>query len=158
MSDEPLDDVDRGILHLLQEDARNTTTTEIGDAVGVSASTVGNRLQRLEDEGIINGYHPQIDYHNADFPLRVLFICTAPIPDREELAERALDVEGVVNVKEIMAGVENVHVETVAPSRDDVTAVGKSLNDIGLDVVNEVLVKSEYVQPFDHFGRDEVSE
>ncbi|WP_049972047.1 Lrp/AsnC family transcriptional regulator [Haladaptatus cibarius] len=158
MSKDSLDDVDRGILHLLQKDARNTTTTEIGEAVGVSASTVGNRLQRLEDEDIIKGYHPQIDYHNAEFPLRVLFICTAAIPRREELSERALSVDGVVNVKEIMAGVENVHVEAVAPTREEVTAVGKTLDEIGLDVVNEVLVKDERVQPFDHFGQDEVSE
>ncbi|WP_266075186.1 Lrp/AsnC family transcriptional regulator [Haladaptatus caseinilyticus] len=157
MSDEPLDNVDRGILHLLQEDARNTTTTEMGNAVGVSASTVGNRLQRLEEEDIIKGYHPQIDYHNAEFPLRVLFICTAPIPVRDELAERALEADGVINVKEIMAGVENVHVEAVAPSRDGVTEIGKSLDELGLDVVEEVLVKSEHVQPFDHFGQDEVN-
>ncbi len=156
--DDTLDDVDRGILYLLQEDARNTTTTEIGDAVGVSASTVGNRLQRLEEMDIVEGFHPQIDYHNAGFPLRVLFICTAPIPDREELCARALEADGVVNVKEIMAGVDNVHVEAVAPTRNEVADIGKSLDEIGLDVVNEVLVKDEYTQPFDHFGQDEASE
>ncbi|WP_227375547.1 Lrp/AsnC family transcriptional regulator [Haladaptatus halobius] len=152
MSQDTLDEVDRGILHLLQQDARNTTTTEMGEAVGVSASTVGNRLQRLENEGIVKGYHPQIDYHEADFPLRVLFVCTAPIPEREELAERALEANGVVNVKEIMAGVENVHVEAVARDRDNMVAIGRSLDDAGLDVMNEMLVKDEHVQPFDHFG------
>lgn len=158
MSQDTLDEVDRGILHLLQQDARNRTTTEIGDAVGVSASTVGNRLQRLEEDGVIDGYHPQIDYHDAGFPLRVLFICSAPIPDREELAATALDAPGVVNVKEIMVGVENLHVEAVATTRDDVTAVGRALDEMGLDVVTEVLVKDEHIQPFDHFGADNVSE
>lgn len=158
MSHDTLDDVDRGILHLLQQDARSMTTTEIGDAVGVSASTVGNRLQRLEEKGVIDGYHPKIDYHDAGFPLRVLFICTAPIPDREELGEEALNVSRVVNVKEIMAGVENLHVEAVARTRDDVTAVGRKLDKIGLDVVNEVLVKDEHNRPFDHFGEETVSE
>ncbi|MFH5797568.1 Lrp/AsnC family transcriptional regulator [Haladaptatus sp. CMAA 1911] len=158
MSHDTLDDVDRGILHLLQQDARNVTTTEIGDAVGVSASTVGNRLQRLEKKGVIDGYHPKIDYHDAGFPLRVLFICTAPIPDREELGEKALDASGVVNVTEIMAGVENLHVEAVARTRDDVTAIARKLDEIGLDVVNEVLVKNEHSRPFDHFGEKSVSE
>jgi Lrp/AsnC family transcriptional regulator, leucine-responsive regulatory protein len=158
MSQDTLDEVDRGILHLLQQDARNTTTTEMGEAVGVSASTVGNRLQRLENEGIVKGYHPQIDYHEADFPLRVLFVCTAPIPEREELAERALEANGVVNVKEIMAGVENVHVEAVARDRDNMVAIGRSLDDAGLDVMNEMLVKDEHVQPFDHFGDEATDE
>ncbi|WP_227355578.1 Lrp/AsnC family transcriptional regulator [Haladaptatus salinisoli] len=158
MSQNSLDEIDRGILHLLQHDARNTTTTEMGEAVGVSASTVGNRLQRLEDEGIVKGYHPQIDYHEAAFPLRVLFVCTAPIPEREELAERVLETNGVVSVKEIMAGVENIHVEAVARNRNDVVAVGRSLDDVGLDVVNEMLVKDEHVQPFDHFGDEATDE
>ncbi|WP_458185311.1 Lrp/AsnC family transcriptional regulator [Haladaptatus sp. NG-WS-4] len=153
-----IDDVDRGILHLLQRDARNTTTTEMGNAVSVSASTVGNRLQRLEADGIVKGYHPQIDYHHAGFPLRVLFICTAPIPNREEIAERALDTQGVVNVKEIMSGVDNIHVEAVATDREEVSAIGKQLDDVGLDVTNQVLVKNEHIQPFDHFGDDHVDE
>ncbi|ODR80323.1 transcriptional regulator [Haladaptatus sp. W1] len=158
MSQDTLDEVDRGILHLLQQDARNVTTTEIGDAVGVSASTVGNRLRELREKGVIDGYYPQIDYHDAGFPLRVLFICTAPIPDREALAERALDAPGVVTVKEIMAGVENLHVEAVATTRDDVADVARKLDELGLEVVEEVLVKNEHVQPFDHFGSDTVSE
>ena len=158
MNSDRIDDVDRGILHLLQQDARNTTTTDMGESVGVSASTVGNRIQQLEDDGIVEGYHPQIDYHNAGFPLRVLFICTASIPNREELSERALDVDGVVNVKEIMAGVENLHVESVATSREDVATVGEKLDEAGLDVVEEVLVKDELVQPFDHFGKSAIGE
>ena len=158
MSHDTLDDVDRGILHLLQEDARNMTTTEIGEGVGVSASTVGNRLQRLEKNGVIRGYHPQIDYHEAEFPLRVLFICTAPIPEREDLAAEALEASGVVNVKEIMVGVENLHIDAVATTREDVTDISKELDGIGLDVVDELLVKDEHLQPYDHFGQSDVSD
>lgn len=158
MTSDRLDDVDAGILHLLQRDARNTTTTEMGDAVGVSASTVGNRIQQLEDDGIIDGYHPRIDYHDAGFPLRVLFVCTAPIPERSELSERALQIDGVVDVKEIMTGVENVHVEAVATDRDDVTVIGGDIDALGLDIVTQKLVKNEHIQPFDHFGDDTADE
>ncbi|WP_435177009.1 AsnC family protein [Halorussus sp. AFM4] len=38
-----LDDVDRRILHLLQQDSRGTSTETIGDQVGVAASTVGRK-------------------------------------------------------------------------------------------------------------------
>lgn len=37
-----VDNVDMGILHLLQQDARSNTTSMIGEEVGVSSSTVGN--------------------------------------------------------------------------------------------------------------------
>ncbi|PSP52404.1 hypothetical protein BRC67_04665 [Halobacteriales archaeon QH_3_68_24] len=69
-----LDNVDRGILYMLQEDARNTTSEDIADKTGVSASTIRNRLERLEDDGVIRGYHPEIDYEAANLPLRVMFV------------------------------------------------------------------------------------
>ena len=53
MSQISLDDVDRGILFLLQEDARNTTIAEIAAEVEVSNSTVRNRIERLEESRVI---------------------------------------------------------------------------------------------------------
>lgn len=47
-----LDNVDRGILHELQYEARNRTAKEIADRVAMSASTVRNRITELEDDGI----------------------------------------------------------------------------------------------------------
>lgn len=50
-----LDDVDRSILYMLQQDARNSTAQDIADRAGVSASTVRNRIDQLEADGIIEG-------------------------------------------------------------------------------------------------------
>lgn len=46
-----LDYVDRGIRHLLQVDARNTTAQEIAEKTGVSATTVRNRIDDLRTVG-----------------------------------------------------------------------------------------------------------
>lgn len=147
MSDRRLDDVDRRILHALQEDARNNTNAEISDRVGVSPSTVGNRIERLEDEGILKGYHPDIDYDRADLPLRVLFVCTTSITERGSLIREALELPGVVNVKELMTGENNVHVEVVGRSNEDVTRVATAIDDIGIRINEEILVKNEHHQP-----------
>lgn len=48
-----LDDVDRSVLYVLQQDARGTTAQEITDQVEVSASTVRNRTETLEDARVI---------------------------------------------------------------------------------------------------------
>jgi predicted ArsR family transcriptional regulator len=53
-----LDDADRGILHALQENAREATAVEMAEAVDVSASTVRNRIDRLESTGVVRGYTP----------------------------------------------------------------------------------------------------
>lgn len=55
-----LDALDRKILRLLQQDAR-TSYRAIADAVDLRAPSVHARVQRLEKEGFIRGYHADID-------------------------------------------------------------------------------------------------
>lgn len=87
-----LDRVDRAILYLLQRDARNTTTAGIGEAVGVSSTTVGNRIKKLENENVITGYLPTADYERMGLDQHLLVVATAPFGDREHLADEALEV------------------------------------------------------------------
>ena len=153
-----IDDVDEGILFLLQHDARHSTTSEIADRVGVSSSTVRNRIEKLESEGVIRGYHPDLAYDRAGFKLHVLFICSAPNPRRERLAREACDVSGVVRVQEVLNGTENVQVEAVGTDTDDVARISDALSGLELDVVNSKLLKSTHVEPFDRFGERVVDE
>lgn len=141
------DDIDRRILSVLQEDARNNTNAAISEQVGVSPSTVGNRIRRLEEVGVIRGYKPDLDYDKADFPLRVLFICTAPIADRADLIGEVRKLPGVVNVRELMTGEENVHIEVVGSHNEDITYHATRIDDLGIDISEEILVKNEYPQP-----------
>lgn len=148
-----LDDVDKGILYLLQRDARRITTEEMGEQVGVSASTVRNRIERLEDDGIIRGYYPDVDYDGAGLQLYVEIICSAPNPERERLAERARDVGGVIAIREVLNGQENVQIDAVGTDSDDVARITDQLSDLGLDVVNTKIIKDTFTQPFNHFGQ-----
>ena len=55
-----LDDVDKQLLNLLQEDCRRPVL-ELAKKLGVPKSTVSYRIKRLEEEGIIEGYHAKIN-------------------------------------------------------------------------------------------------
>jgi DNA-binding Lrp family transcriptional regulator len=55
-----LDAIDRKILRLLQEDGRRSYRA-IAEAVGLRAPSVHARVQRLEKEGYIRGYHADVD-------------------------------------------------------------------------------------------------
>src|SRR3546814_12832954 len=46
----PLDEIDRRILHALQEDAR-LTIAEVAERVGLSSTPCWNRIRRLEEIG-----------------------------------------------------------------------------------------------------------
>lgn len=82
-----LDDTDRSILYLLQRDARNTTTEEIADKAGGSASTVRNRIAQLEVDDISKGYYPEVDYEAANLPLQLTFVVSAPPSEIETHSE-----------------------------------------------------------------------
>jgi len=55
-----LDDRDLAILRALQGDAR-ATFAEIGEGVGLAASTVHERVRKLERAGVIRGYRADVD-------------------------------------------------------------------------------------------------
>lgn len=55
-----LDEKDWILLHLLQSDAR-TSYAEMGRRAGLSAPAAAERLRRLEDAGVILGYHARIN-------------------------------------------------------------------------------------------------
>jgi len=55
-----LDKTDRAILELLQGDAR-LTTVELARRINLSTTPCANRIRRLEDAGIICGYHARLN-------------------------------------------------------------------------------------------------
>ena len=160
MKDGDLDSVDRHILYHLQQDARSTSSTDIADELGLSSSTVRTRLNKLEDSGVIRGYHIDIDYDLAGYPLYTKIICTAPIPQRDELANEARTIRGVTAVREIMTGERNVYVNAIGRDHDDLNRISEELDAVGLRVVDEQLIRDEYVCPYHGFldGTDEPTE
>lgn len=148
-----LDDVDRGILHLLQENARGATAADMADTVGTSASTVRNRIDYLED-GVIRGYHPEIDYEEAGFELHLFVVCRAPAAKRTELAKKALDLPGVISVREMITGTDNIHIESVAVDSNTADETLTGIEDLDLEIVATQIIKDFHFQPFNHFGKD----
>ncbi|HEY7907383.1 MAG TPA: Lrp/AsnC family transcriptional regulator [Thermomicrobiales bacterium] len=55
-----LDEIDRTILRLLQENAR-TANAEIGRTVGLSGQSVQERIRKLEIAGIVRGYEANLN-------------------------------------------------------------------------------------------------
>ena len=151
MAADPLDNLDRRILHLLQLDARGASDTDIAAETDVTGTTVHNRIEKLEADGIILGYNPEINYENAGYSMRVLFICSTDLSKRSTMAQKALEVRGVVNVREMLSGEENLHVEVVAETTSEVKQSTEQLDDLGLRIVSSNILAEERVQPWNHF-------
>lgn len=65
-----IDDTDRALLRLLQTQAR-MSITELAEQVNLSATPCARRIKRLEEAGIITGYHTQTDAQKLGYPLAV---------------------------------------------------------------------------------------
>jgi Lrp/AsnC family leucine-responsive transcriptional regulator len=63
----PLDEIDRNILRQLQDNAR-LSNADLAERVGLSPSPCWQRVKRLEDSGLIQGYVAIIS--NSACPIR----------------------------------------------------------------------------------------
>ncbi|UPV99122.1 Lrp/AsnC family transcriptional regulator [Halorussus gelatinilyticus] len=158
MGSDKLDDVDKGILYLIQQNARTSTTAEIAEKLGVSSSTVGNRIQKLEERGVISGYHLTVDYEKVGLDQHLLAIGTVPYERRETLSEQILEASGVVSVRELLTNKQNVAIELVGYSRKYIESAIDELNDIGVAIERIEMMKRERTQPFDDFGKQYTNE
>ena len=63
-----IDEIDVRILEILQENAR-TSNAEVARQVGMAPSAVLERIRKLEERGVIQGYHARINPDAYDLAL-----------------------------------------------------------------------------------------
>ena len=73
----PAVDVDRALLAALARDGR-ASYTDLAERVGLSVSAVHQRVRRLEQRGLITGYHAKLDAKALGLPLTA-FVSITPI-------------------------------------------------------------------------------
>jgi Lrp/AsnC family leucine-responsive transcriptional regulator len=96
----PLDATNRRLLAELQADAR-LSLAELGRRVGLSSPAVAERLQRLEDDEVILGYHARLNPRAVGFALSVV-IRVRPAPrELHEVAALAQSTPEVVECRRI---------------------------------------------------------
>lgn len=151
MSDR-LDSIDHRILYRLAQDARGTSAPDIAEEVHVTSGTVRNRISQLKESGVIKGFHANIDYERADGRLTNLFVCTSPVTERARHAKQLAEVPGVVHVRRLLSGQENLHVTAVAEEMSGLTRIAHDISELGIEIENEDLVEDEDVRPYEPFG------
>ncbi|WP_336336184.1 HTH-type transcriptional regulator Lrp [Haloarcula brevis] len=65
------ENLDRELVNALLGDGR-ASLRSLGEDLDVSVTTVSNHLSDLEDEGIINGYTPKVDYDKLGYDVTAI--------------------------------------------------------------------------------------
>ncbi|MFC6722124.1 AsnC family transcriptional regulator [Halobacteriaceae archaeon SHR40] len=89
-----LDETDMEILSLLAENARRPFS-EIGDEVGLSGPAVSDRVERLQEVGVINHFTIDLDRAQLRAGVPVLIQVELPAESLEQARDRLRDADGV---------------------------------------------------------------
>ncbi|AKT51901.1 Lrp/AsnC family transcriptional regulator [Arsenicicoccus sp. oral taxon 190] len=87
--------VDQQIVQHLTRDGR-MSYTDLGKATGLSTSAIHQRVRRLEERGVITGYHARVDQAQAGLPMGA-FISIAPLDPTEpdDIPERLRGISAI---------------------------------------------------------------
>lgn len=99
---EPIDQFDRKILALLQDDAR-LTNNELSERVNLSPSQCSRRRQRLEEGGYIDGYRAVLNRDRLGFGLVNVVTVTLATHNRDNARRFANLIAGLPEVQEAHA-------------------------------------------------------
>ncbi|MBR1817052.1 MAG: Lrp/AsnC family transcriptional regulator [Lachnospiraceae bacterium] len=91
-----LDEVDEKILEILQDNAR-TSLKDIAEQVFLSPTAVGTRIDRMLDEGVLEGFTTRLNPEAMGHYVKAFINLQVEPSDREEFYEY---IDGILNVVE----------------------------------------------------------
>jgi DNA-binding Lrp family transcriptional regulator len=111
-----LDDVDRRILDLLIADARMPNNA-LAERVGIAASTCLGRVRTLCENGVIRGYHADVDPGALGRPIQAMIAVRLQSHARGQIskfAARVVQLPEVLNVFFLAGAVDfSVHIAAI---------------------------------------------
>ncbi|MBL8057481.1 MAG: Lrp/AsnC family transcriptional regulator [Anaerolineales bacterium] len=117
-----LDDIDRKILDLLRQDARRTNAA-LGEAVGLTAPSVFERIRKLEKRGALKGYTVRVDEAALGKTLTAFIRLTAAYDERHDPGLRAISQDPDVLELYSVAGEDCFLIKTRASDPADLQAL-----------------------------------
>lgn len=95
----PIDELDRSILTILQEEGR-VTNVELASRVGLTAPPCLRRMRALEEAGVIRGYHAELDAGHLGYGIMVFALVSLRSQAEDALQAFESHVAGLPEVRE----------------------------------------------------------
>ncbi|WP_121821221.1 Lrp/AsnC family transcriptional regulator [Halostella salina] len=92
-----LDETDREILRILQADAR-TPFSEVAREIDMSSATVHDRVSRMEEAGVIEGYHAEVDPRAVGLGISAVVGLRVEQGREQDTLDRLQEIEGVQEI------------------------------------------------------------
>ncbi|HMB64771.1 MAG TPA: Lrp/AsnC family transcriptional regulator [Eudoraea sp.] len=147
-----IDALNWGILKALQKNSRESFAS-IGRQVGLTPPAVAERVKKMEDLGILEGYHARVSHTKAGYQLKAIITLKAFMGKLQPFLAMIKSLDEVVNCYRI-TGNENIIMEVVLKDQfhleqfiDRLIQYGETRTHIILsDVVSDAPVRRISVQ------------
>ena len=143
-----LDILNTKILKCLQDNAR-MSNAEIGRQVGITSPAVSERIKKMEDLGVIEGYKATVSPYEMGYQLKAIITLRAFMGKLKPFLDKVKTYDEVVNCYRI-TGDENIVMEVVLKNNkhletfiDQLISYGESKTQIVLSRV----IKQKEIKP-----------
>jgi Lrp/AsnC family leucine-responsive transcriptional regulator len=132
-----LDEVDWQILSILQQSAR-ISFKELGQQIGMTGTAIAERVRKLEDEGIIEGYTIKLNREKIGLPVMAFFKLRVNVEHCKRLRELAIALPEIIETHRVV-GNEYYILKAVLPSMQHLEALMEKFLQLGSVEVSIVL-------------------
>lgn len=132
-----LDETGWLLLQELQKDAR-LSYSDLGQRVGLSSPAVAGRMRKMEEAGIINGYHAEVNLEKLGLPvMAIIRMGSYPGQNCIRIATQVSKIPEVLECYRV-TGADSIVVRVVAASVNHLERVVDQLSIHGLPVTSIV--------------------
>src|SRR5215813_2007475 len=131
-----LDETGKKLLSALQENAR-FSFAELGRRIGLSPAATAERLRRLEEAGVIKGYHVEIDREALGLPILAIVRLSCDGAMYRPFLKAVQTLDSVVECHHV-AGGDAFILKVVSPSVEQLERLVEKLLNFGVPTTSIV--------------------
>lgn len=127
-----VDNISLKILGLLQENAR-MSYTEIGQRIGMASTSVKERIEKMEDSGVISQYTIKLDNEKLGYPINAIITLScsgAYTPKEQVIVDMLSEYPQVLEVLRI-SGKNDFLVKVCVQSMEEYKEINNKLGKFG---------------------------
>ncbi|XGI83057.1 HTH-type transcriptional regulator Lrp [Halorutilales archaeon Cl-col2-1] len=94
------ENLDLKIINLLEDDARRSLRS-LAEELDVSVTTVSNHLENMQEEGIVKGFKPVVNYDELGYGVTATVMIKAEGNSILDLTEDLKDIDSFLSVYEV---------------------------------------------------------
>ena len=128
----------------MQQDAR-ISYSELGRRVSLSAPAVQERIRKLEDAGIIKGYHAALDLEQLGLPIKAIIQMIGPCRSQKPFIEAIQNLPQVLQCHAVL-GEKSFYLLVAVASMQGLEALKQELHDYG-DTITTIVLSSPIEHP-----------